>query len=273
MEGIKQNVVYRHELSFCGVPFGLRSVGRAFFEPDKSSSSRRIDFVQLLWTLRGEGHVRVGKKEHPLRQDHAVFCFPDSPHSLRSGNEMWEYHWCTFDGPYANALLSAFQVPREPFFAGPCPVRTFARLASALRDPSLNGEKLAGGEAFRFLSQLSCKASSRSTVPALPLTELIEKLADGLGEPDLNVQSLAERLGMSRYTIHQRFKEEFGLPPKRYIDSLRLQKMLSLLRGTELTLEEIALATGLANANYLAKFFRKKMGCSPTEFRSSGHTP
>ncbi|OGV40322.1 MAG: hypothetical protein A2X48_23475 [Lentisphaerae bacterium GWF2_49_21] len=255
-----------------GVPLGLRSVGRAFFPPGMSSGLRTIDFVQILWTVQGEGSVLIGKKDYPVGTGCIAVCFPDSPHRLTAGKKAWVYRWFTVDGTYAEALITAFQIPRHPFFAGPCPENRFSTLATYIRNPSPAGEKSASGEAYRFIADIAYRSSRKKRKIGGCQTELpLAEIAAGISCPDLNVHALAERAGQSRCTLHRKFKAELGMSPKKYLDSIRLQKALALLRETNSPISAVARACGFASANYLAKFLMRKKKLTPSQFRNARH--
>jgi AraC-like DNA-binding protein len=56
-----------------------------------------------------------------------------------------------------------------------------------------------------------------------------------------------------------------------YINKLRLEKSVSILCGTQLTVTEIAIQSGFDSVNYYSRLFRKQYHMSPTEFRNQ-HT-
>jgi AraC-like DNA-binding protein len=56
--------------------------------------------------------------------------------------------------------------------------------------------------------------------------------------------------------------------PMEYITAWRMQLVLSMIRTSGRSFKEIAEEAGFANANYLAKVFRKKFGISPSVFRN-----
>lgn len=274
MQGIKEEVTYRAELADCAAPLGLRSVGHAVFQPFQSSSLRKTDFFQALWTVEGEGHVRIGGKDFRLKQDWAAVCPPEKGHVLSSSKKSWEYRWCTFDGPAAGVIVSAFKTPGVPFHAGPCPPGLFESLAESLGNPTPEGERASSAEAYRFLAHLAGKAAlSRGSGERRQAGWLLANAALDPSDKDLNVQAIADGSGLSRFSIHRIFRDELGVAPKRYIDSLRLQRAFSLLRETDMTVEQVAAATGFANGNYFAKFFRRKSGLTPSQFREAPHMP
>ena len=66
----------------------------------------------------------------------------------------------------------------------------------------------------------------------------------------------------------QLFRRYFSQTPVEYLNRYRLDKSLALLRETDRSITEIALAVGFGGASYYAELFRRQMGQSPTEYRT-----
>ena len=90
-------------------------------------------------------------------------------------------------------------------------------------------------------------------------------LDDGLG-----VDQLAGVAGLSRAHFVRQFTRLAGMPPSDYVFRTRMARAARLLQSTPLSVLEIALTLGFADANYFAKAFRRAFDVSPTEFRQSG---
>ena len=69
-------------------------------------------------------------------------------------------------------------------------------------------------------------------------------------------------------TLTRNIHAATGMNPMEYITAWRMQLVLSMIRTSGRSFKEIAEEAGFANANYLAKVFRKKFGISPSEFRN-----
>ena len=52
-----------------------------------------------------------------------------------------------------------------------------------------------------------------------------------------------------------------------YLISKRITRAKQLLRFTDMTVDEIGVAVGMADANYFSRMFRKAEGISPREYR------
>jgi AraC-like DNA-binding protein len=61
------------------------------------------------------------------------------------------------------------------------------------------------------------------------------------------------------------FKQSEGVTPHGYL----LERRVELLTGTNLSLSEIALASGFSDQSHLARHFRQRVGVSPSLFRWS----
>jgi transcriptional regulator GlxA family with amidase domain len=65
----------------------------------------------------------------------------------------------------------------------------------------------------------------------------------------------------------QLFKKYTNMSPIDYLRCYRIEKSLELLRDTDMTITEIAYATGFNGASYYAETFRKYAGYTPTQIR------
>lgn len=63
------------------------------------------------------------------------------------------------------------------------------------------------------------------------------------------------------------FKETYGTRVNNYLISKRITRAKQLLRFTDMTVDEIGAAVGMADANYFSRMFRKVEGISPREYR------
>ena len=84
---------------------------------------------------------------------------------------------------------------------------------------------------------------------------------------DLRVQELARAVGMSTFHFAHAFRQAAGMPPHRYVMDRRIARGKSLLRGTVLTLDEIAQRVGYSSQSHFSTAFRKTVGIAPSAFR------
>ncbi|MFW6062314.1 MAG: helix-turn-helix domain-containing protein [Planctomycetota bacterium] len=84
----------------------------------------------------------------------------------------------------------------------------------------------------------------------------------------IELQDLADAVGLSRFHFAREFKQSAGLPPMRYVTRLRLQRAEHLLRTTHLPLAQIAELVGLSSGFHLSNLFDQHYGVRPHTLRS-----
>ena len=110
----------------------------------------------------------------------------------------------------------------------------------------------------------------RSTLPPSRTVSIEEILAfieqEGMN-PDFSLQLIADHFGMSLSNFSYYFKKTMGQNFKVYIDRLRIQKSIELLRNTDETLESISQQTGYSNTSSFIRSFKKNVGTTPGQYR------
>jgi|TARA_B100000686_G_scaffold354841_1_gene467613 AraC family transcriptional regulator len=84
---------------------------------------------------------------------------------------------------------------------------------------------------------------------------------------NLNLELLADEAGLSTFHFLRSFKYSTGLSPYEYYTWLRIEKAKSLLRYSELPVQDISHKIGYKSSQALARLFQKHVGCSPNQYR------
>ena len=113
-------------------------------------------------------------------------------------------------------------------------------------------------------------AAANPELPAIREDPRIERailyLRVHFDEP-LCVERLAEEAGWAPSHFAHRFREETGMSPMRYLETVRMRNACDLLLETTLDLEDIAQRCGFSNAGYFSRVFRKHWGMPPGRWR------
>ncbi len=103
------------------------------------------------------------------------------------------------------------------------------------------------------------------------ISSTLEILADA-GSPRLTLAGLAKRVGLSPSRFSHLFREHSGLPLRRYLLWLRLQRAVSTMAaGASLT--EAAHAAEFSDAAHMSRTFRSMFGISPSELTANRAPP
>lgn len=93
-----------------------------------------------------------------------------------------------------------------------------------------------------------------------------EKIAVSL-ESGISLDELAAEAGLSRFHFARAFREASGEPPHSYLTRCRIERAKELLRHTEQSLAEVALAVGFSSQSHFSTTFRERVGQTPRSFR------
>ncbi len=89
-----------------------------------------------------------------------------------------------------------------------------------------------------------------------------------MGNPDLNVDSIAAKMGFERSQFYRKIKALTGYAPVELMRRLRLEQGKVLLMATEKNVSEIAYAIGFSSPAYFTKCYRDAFGETPSEARN-----
>jgi transcriptional regulator GlxA family with amidase domain len=83
----------------------------------------------------------------------------------------------------------------------------------------------------------------------------------------LSITSLARQLGCSPSALRSLFKRDVGMSPRRYLKALRLTTAAELLTTGEMSVKEVAAATGCGDVSHFVRDFEAHYGRSPRNYR------
>ena len=142
---------------------------------------------------------------------------------------------------------------------------SFAILAQSIKTLIYNREKLR----YYFVNNVhNIDASSNfGSMEQEFVSELNKIIKNNMDNSKFSVESLASDLNISRIQLYRKMKAIIGVNVSDYIQNIRLEKAKVLLQETQLTISEIAYATGFSSPNYFSTSFKAKFKKSPKDFR------
>ncbi len=265
-----KNGYYRPSLSPSEkIPLGGRSVGHYNICRGQREEPKKKYFLQVFWGMEGRGRFLFNGKEMFLNPDEIAVYFPGDVHDLRADTDCWEYRWWTMDGPLAAAIASEFGIYHSGVFkAGKAPVPLFEELAKAISTNTPASERKADSIAYRLLCCATDNNIRQGAGDSL-IREAVDKINREWRNPQLNVEAVADSLGLDRTVFSKRFHAEVGVSPVKYLSGVRVQNALSQLKYTSESISVISRKCGWNDPNYFARCIRKAVGCSPEDFRNS----
>jgi transcriptional regulator GlxA family with amidase domain len=107
---------------------------------------------------------------------------------------------------------------------------------------------------------------SRKGIRNKHLADAVEIMRTTLDAP-LPLDGIAERVGLSARQLERLFKDNLHTTPKRHYTEMRLERGRVLLLQTEMSVLEVAIASGFGSAGHFARTYRAAYGITPREQR------
>ena len=98
------------------------------------------------------------------------------------------------------------------------------------------------------------------------LEEVARYMEEHLDEP-LSIPQLSRRAFLSPTAFKAAFRQRFGLAVHAWLRQRRMERAAQLLRGSSLTVLEVAQTVGYSSGSQFSTAFRQRYGTSPGKFR------
>ena len=233
---------------------------------------RKNSYVLLQYTISGKGSFQTPDHTYPQQAgDLFLVQVPgDSQYSLPDDSECWDVLYLEFSSECLPLLYHIHQSCGPAFHleaSSTLPEQMKQLYADAISNQLAsvfdNSEA-----AYAFLLDLADYALEHPALSSPRVTLAKNYLDSNYYNTDLNLDEVADAVGLSKYHLCREFNHLYGISPGKYLANLRLQKSCALLlQSHQHTIAEIASMVGFSNDNYFCKVFRKAFGTTPTQYR------
>ncbi len=242
---------------------------------------------EIHYTRSGRGDVTIDGKTRSVRADTLYVTGPGVEHAQRSDPQSPIIEYCL----YLNCVLSPrartdpfFRFAQTHFWMGEDGGRVYPLLEQLIgegRRPQSGAREMA--EALlrqiivlltRMYRQEAASAPVRNRVPALTRAGLMPIVEDAFfyRHSTLTLADLASLLNLSERQTQRLLQQNFGKTFSQKLTDARMAAAAQLLEGTDLSVTQIAERSGYSSIEHFSTAFRRRMGCSPREYRK-GHHP
>ena len=83
----------------------------------------------------------------------------------------------------------------------------------------------------------------------------------------ITLDKLSDIFYIDKFYMSKKFKDIYGVTIISYLEEKRITKAKSLLRFTDMTIEEISIAVGINSASYFSRVFKRAEGIGPGKYR------
>lgn len=106
-----------------------------------------------------------------------------------------------------------------------------------------------------------------SKADALFMEKLHQTIIDHLDNPQLDIPYLCNLIGISRASLYNKLKAIADMGANDYINKIRIERAMQLIKETNLNFTEISEKVGFASPRYFSTVFKQYTGKTPTQFK------
>ena len=241
-----------------------------------SNGHRKLDFqphlheaVEVFYFLEGESLVQCGTEQYKLSAGDLFIAFPNQIHGYEESHHVSGYLMILQPNvwlkPYYKLLTE--KLPQTPVLRK----GTFEHTGipellnmACLDQSQVSREVLQGYFAVIFgklLSQLSLHEAGNDAIQRV-LLYIHDHYKEPIGRKDI-----AHAAGYTESYISHLFSATMRTSLPDYINALRVEEAKELLKGTDLSVTQIAAALGFGSIRNFGRTFQKLTGTTPKDYR------
>ena len=241
----------------------------------KKAVGRTLNEYQLVYIVEGEGWF---ESAHCPRTDvkagTVMMLFPGEWHNYAPDPKTgWKEYWIGFNGRYIDERVeNGFFSPERPLVVIGNDIQVEEFYLEVLREAQFekkNFQLLISSVVLHLLGTIVF----RQNMTQYESTDIADKIEASKQfmrkhiEDEYPPERVARELGMGYSWFRRMFKEYVGVSPAQYQLQLRYLRARDLLKGSDMTITEIAYELGFSSGNQFSTFFSKHSGMSPRQFR------
>lgn len=233
-----------------------------------------LDGYMLLYTKGGQGYIEVsGDSCHIMPGDLLIWDCTDLIR-MKAGAEGWDFSLMFINGNMMATYydeICKIDFPRfkiEPESLYMCLIMELMSLGSAISPHhailanKLLTDLLSGLVMSRYITK-----PDELVVPRY-INEIC-KMFDNACNVDYSMEDLAKQFRVNRYRLTRDFSKYLGMPPVKYLNSVRMEHAKALLEATDMPVNVVAAAVGIHNPTHFINLYKEKTGMTPLVYRDN----
>lgn len=253
----------------------LQEIGELQAKKPHTSQRSNLQSHLFMIVLSGSGTLSYQGAEYQLSAGQCVWINCQNAYAHRTSDDLWKLQWLHFYGPHLNAIYEKYRerggspvINTKKTTAFSQQWQTLFEIASTfdhIRDMRIN-EHLSS--LLTLLMEESWHPETQSKpVPQRMILQQVKDYLDLHHSERITLDALSAQFFINKFYLTRIFHEQFGVTINAYLTSVRITHAKKLLRFSEMSMEDIAIACGLQNSNYLNRVFRKVEGIRPRDYR------
>ena len=249
-------------------------VGHFTYEPGYRLSRDSFDSFLCIYVKHGSGTIRSGGESYDVSKGQIVFLDCYRPHAYEV-SQTWDTMWMHFDGTNARGYYDAITQGRNLVITLGSTYRFekyLNKIYEAFRDSAPVNDATLNNWIVNMMTELlvSRESSDKGAGGSEIIEDVVSYIMDHLSE-DMPLETLAGKASLSPFYFSRLFKKETGFTPHDYILTTKINHAKFLLLTSSMSIKDICFQLGFSSESAFCTAFKKKIGETPSEFRTN-HT-
>ena len=248
--------------------------GGYFKADNKWNATEKLKVNKFYYVTDGEFELIIDNKTHTVKKGQLVLIPADLKHSYKlTEKENMKKHWCHFEA--FSGTESLFNVIKSDLIIDIGINKELTGLFKKLYKYEKNPDELSNFSARATLMLIigiyltNCKSiSSVNSTENSDLSSVINYMKENING-NITVSQLAQFTHLHPNYFIRMFKQYFGFSPIKYFNNMKVNTAKEYLQQGNNSIEEISKILGFSDLYSFSKFFKKNVGISPSQFRSS----
>lgn len=254
------------------IPFAIKSIGITY-KDENYRIHRDISFVYVIeYIVSGRGIVNTPNGTFYPTAGDSFFLRAHETHDYHSDpTDPMEKLWVTVVGTLPPAMLDSYGLNKSMLLPNiDCShyIEQMLRIVHNAKNDmdAMNTQScIVFHRLCQFINQNLLTINESEPIPE-NIVRLRNYIDLHLDEP-LSIEKCNSITYLSTSQTIRRFREHYGLAPYEYHNNQRIRWAKEMLRTSSHTIHDIAKQLGFQDQNYFSKYFKKKCGQSPTQYR------
>ena len=247
-------------------------IGDFIYNPGYHLYRESFDSFLCLYIKKGAVNITTNGITATAHENHIVLLDCYNPHSY-SSDVSWEAIWFHFDGVAARDYFNAITQNNNFIFSLKSTYRFekyITKLYQSFKNCLPQNDAIYNNYIINLLTELLiAKDTSENALSSKDIIEdIVIYIIDNIAE-DLSLETLSKRANLSPFYFSRLFKKETGFTPHDYILTTRINHAKYLLTSSSLNIKDICFTLGFNSETSFCTAFKKKVGLTPTDYRTS----
>lgn len=269
--GLESDLIQHIEgSSSLSAPLYVESFGESLPNKKYYIRRRQSTYFILEYIIGGKGTLINNGQIYHLRTGDAYLLEPGSSHEYFSDQrDPLHKYWINFKSDVFFDIIKAYSLTGVTVFQNADLTEQFKKMFDLEKISTKNDDIYTKASAIIFEMLMRLAEAVGNSVEPLTLAHKIRSYLDRALTSKISLQEIQDQLFISRSKLIREFKKEYGVTPYDYLLDGKIKLAKQLLRNTEYSVRSISERLDFSDEHYFSGFFKKKVGCSPSEYRNT----